>query len=48
MVGAVLVVVAMVLVLPAGLFAAGAVWSAILGSALDAEARLRQQAPAQG
>jgi hypothetical protein len=48
MIGAVLVVVAMVVVLPAGLFAAGAVWSAVLGSALDADARLRQQAPAPG
>jgi hypothetical protein len=46
--GAVLVVVAMVLLLPAGLFAAGAVWSAIVGSALDADARRRGQAPAQG
>jgi hypothetical protein len=44
MAGAVLVVVAMLIVLPAGLFAAGAVWSAILGTALDVDARRRQQA----
>ena len=44
MLGAVLVVVAMVIVLPAGLFASGAVWSALLGSALDTDARRRQRA----
>jgi hypothetical protein len=48
LIGAVLVVVAMVIVLPAGLFAAGAGWCALLGSALDADARLRQKAPTQG
>jgi hypothetical protein len=44
MVGGVLVVVAMLIVLPAGLFAAGALWSAILGTALDLDARRRQPA----
>jgi hypothetical protein len=48
MIGAVLVVVAMVIVLPAGLFAAGAVWCALLGSVLDADARSSPQVPTQG
>lgn len=39
MAGAVILVVAMLVVLPAALFAAGAVWSAILGQALEADRR---------
>lgn len=37
MAGAVILVVAMLVVLPAALFAAGAVWSAILGQALTVD-----------
>jgi hypothetical protein len=40
-IGALLIVVAMLVVLPFALFAAGAVWSALLGEALTAEARSR-------
>lgn len=36
MAGAVILVVAILFVLPAALFAAGAVWSALLGSSLAA------------
>ena len=35
--GAVIIVIAMVLVLPIALFVGGALWSALLGSALAAE-----------
>jgi hypothetical protein len=39
MLGAVILVVAMVLVLPVALFAAGAIWSAVVGRALDLDRR---------
>jgi len=45
MLGAVIVVVAMVLLLPTALFAAGAAWSALLGESLEAEARRRAAHP---
>jgi hypothetical protein len=37
--GAVALVVAMLVVLPSALFAAGAVWCALLGAALNSHAR---------
>jgi hypothetical protein len=39
MVGAVIVVLAMLFVLPVGLFVAGALWSAWIGGALEADRR---------
>lgn len=46
MAGAVVLVVAMLFVLPAALFAAGAVWSALLGASLAAHRPAAQ--PADG
>ncbi len=37
--GAVILVVAMIIAIPFGLFVAGACWSALLGNALEAYAR---------
>jgi hypothetical protein len=37
--GAVIIVIAMVLVLPIGLFVAGALWSALVGRAFTAKRR---------
>jgi len=37
MLGAVILVIGMLLVLPIGLFVAGALWSALIGRALTAE-----------
>jgi hypothetical protein len=46
--GAVILVVAMLVVLPAALFAAGAVWSALLGASLNSLARTGEGAPGVG
>lgn len=48
MAGAVILVVAMLVVLPAALFAAGAVWSAILGQALTADRQAGGPSPRDG
>ena len=44
--GALVVVLVMLVVAPALLFAGGAAWSALLGSTLDADARRRAAEPA--
>ena len=44
--GAVIVVIAMLLVLPVGLFAGGALWSALIGNAFGADRSWHTDDPA--